>query len=57
MYNNCTSRRKPINDHNLSYDQLAIVSNLRIDIRAGNCSIDGFTINDVYILMEGITTG
>ena len=28
MYNNCTSRRKLINDHNLSYDQLAIGSNL-----------------------------
>ena len=36
MYNNCTSGRKLINDHNLSYDQLAIVSNLStlIDIRA-----------------------
>ena len=40
MYNNCTSGRKLINDHNLSYDQLAI-SNLStlIDIRAGNCNI------------------
>ena len=28
MYNNCTSGWKLINDHNLSYDQLAIVSNL-----------------------------
>ena len=37
MYN-CTSGKKLINDHNLSYDQLAIISNLRtlIDIRAGN---------------------
>ena len=30
MYNNCTSGRKLINDHNLSYDQLAIVSNLSV---------------------------
>ena len=41
MYNNCTSERKLINDHNLSYDQLAIVSNLStlFDIRSGNCYI------------------
>ena len=59
MYNNCTSGRKLINDHNLSYDQLAIVSNLStlIDIRAGNCYIDGFTINDIDIFIEGIATG
>ena len=59
MYNNCTSRRKLTNYHNLSYDQLAIVSNLNtlIDSRAGNCYIDGFTINDIYILIEGIATG
>ena len=59
MYNNSTSGRKPINDHNPSYDQLAIVSNLStlIDIRAGNCYIDGFTINDIDILIEGISTG
>ena len=59
MYNNCTSGRKLINDHNLSYDQSAIVSNLStlIDIRAGNCYIDGFTINDLDILIEGIATG
>ena len=56
MYNNCTSERKLINDHNLSYYQLAIVSNLStiIGIRAGNCYIDGFTINDLDILIEGI---
>ena len=59
MYNNCTSRRKLINDHNLSYHQLAIISNLStlINIRAGNCYIDGFTINDLDILIEGIATG
>ena len=59
MYNNCTSGRKLINDHNVSYDQLAIVSNLStsIDIRAGNCYIDEFTINDIDILIEGIATG
>ena len=59
MYNNCTSGRKLINDHNLSYDQLAIVSNLSIliDIRAGNCYIDGFTINDIDKLLERIATG
>ena len=59
MYNNCTSGRKLINDHNLSYDQLAIVSNLStlLAIRAGNCYIDGFTINDIDILIEGIATG
>ena len=59
MYNNCTSRRKLINDHNLSYDQFAIVSNLStlIDIREGNCYIDVFTINDIDILIEGIATG
>ena len=59
MYNNCTSERKLINDHNLSYDHLAIVSNLStfIDIRAGNCYIDEFIINDIDILIEGITTG
>ena len=59
MYNNCTSGRKLINDHNLSYDQLAIVNNLSpfIDMRAGNCYIDGFTINDIDILIEGIATG
>ena len=58
MYNNCTSGRKLI-IHNLSYDQLAIVSNLStlIDIRAGNCYIDWFTINDIDILIEGIATG
>ena len=58
MYNNCTSWRKLINDHNLSYDQLAIVNNLStlIDIRAGNFYIDGFTINDIDILIEGIAT-
>ena len=58
MYNNCTSGRKLINDHNLNYDQLAIVSNLStlIDIRAGNCYIDGFTINYIDILIEGIAT-
>ena len=59
MYNNCISVRKLIKDHNLSYDQLAIVSSLStlIDIRAGNCYIDGFTINDIDILIEGIATG
>ena len=59
MYNNCTSGRKLINDHNLNYDQLAIVSNLSslIDNRAGNCYIDGFTNNDIDILIEGIATG
>ena len=59
IYNNCTSGRKLINDHNLSYDQLAIVSNLStlIDIRAGNFYIDGFTINDIDLLIEGIATG
>ena len=59
MYNNCTSGRELINDHNRSYDQLAIVSTLStlIDIRAGNCYIDGFTINDIDILIEGIATG
>ena len=59
MYNNYTSGRKRINDHNLSYDQLAIVSNLNtlIYIRAGNCYIDGFTINDIDILIERIATG
>ena len=57
MYNNCTSGRKLINDHNLSYDQLAIVSNLSTLIdRAGNCYIDGFTINDIDILIEEIAT-
>ena len=58
MYNNHTSRRKLINDHNLSYDQLAIVSNLStlIDNRSGNCYIDEFTINDIDILIEGIAT-
>ena len=56
MYNNCTSGRKLINDHNLSYDKLTIVSTL-IDIRAGNCYIDGFTINDIDILIEGIAAG
>ena len=58
MYNNCTYGRKLINDHNLSYEQLANVSNLSrlIDIRAGNCYIDGFTINDIDILIEGIAT-
>ena len=56
MYNNCTSGRKLINHHNLSNDQLAIVSNLStlIDIRSGNCYIDGFTIDDIDILFEGI---
>ena len=59
MYNNCTSGRKLINDHNLSYDQVALVSNLStlIDIRSGNCYIDGFTINDIENLIEGIATG
>ena len=59
MYNNCTSGGKLLNDHNLSNDQLAIVSNLStlIDSRAGNCYIDGFTINDIDILIEGIATG
>ena len=60
MYNNCTSGRKLINDHNISYDQVAIVSNLStlIDIRAGNCYIDGFTftIIDIDMLIEGIAT-
>ena len=58
MYNNCTSGRKLFNDHNLSYDQLSIVSHLStlIDIRAGNCYIDVFTINDIDILREGIVT-
>ena len=58
MYNSCTFGRKLINDHNLTYDQLAIVINLStlIDIRAGNCYIDGFTINDIDILIEGIAT-
>ena len=52
MYNNCTSGSKLINDHNLSYDQFAIVSNwsIIIDIRAG------ITFNDINILMEGIAT-
>ena len=59
MYNNCTSGRKLINDHNLSYDQVAIASYLStsIDIKAGNCYIDGFTINDIDILIEGVATG
>ena len=59
MYNNCTSGRKRINDHNLSFDQLAIVSNLStlFDNRAGNCYIDWFTINDIDILIDGIATG
>ena len=59
MYNNCTSGRKLINGHNLSYDQLPIVSNLStlIDNRAGNCYIDGFAINDIDILIEGIAAG
>ena len=59
MYTNCTSGRKLINDHNLGYDQLAIVSNLStiINIRAGNCYIDGFTIHDIDIFIEGIATG
>ena len=59
MYNNCTSGRKLINDHNLSYNQIAIVSNLStlIDITAGNCYIDGFTINDIDILIEEIAIG
>ena len=58
MYNNYTSERKLINYHNLSYDPLAIVSNLStlIDIRAGNCYNDGFTINDIDNLIEGIAT-
>ena len=58
MYNNCTSGRKLINDHNLRYNQLSIVSNLStlIDIRAGNYYIDGFTINDIDILIKGIAT-
>ena len=58
IYNNCTSRRKVINNHNLSYDQLEIVSNLStlIDIRSGNCYFDWFTINDIDILTEGIGT-
>ena len=58
MYNNYTYGRTLIKDHNLGYDQLAIVSNLStlIDIRAGNCYIDGFTINDIDILIEGIAT-
>ena len=58
MYNNCTSGSKLINDHNLSYDQFAIVSNLStlIDIRSGNCYIDGFTINDIDILIDRIAT-
>ena len=58
MYNNCTSGRKLINDHNLSYEQLAIVSNLStlIDIISCNCYFDGFTINDINILIEGIAT-
>ena len=59
MYNNCTSGRKLINDNNLNYDQLAIVRTLStlIDIRAGNCYINGFTIHDIDILIEGIATG
>ena len=59
MYNNCTSGRKLINDHNRCYDQLAVVSNLStlIDIRTVNCYIDGFTINDIDILIEGTPTG
>ena len=58
MYTNCTSGRKLINGHNLSYDKLAIVSNLSTlnDIRAGNFYIDGLTINDIDILIEGIAT-
>ena len=58
MYNNCTSGRKLINGHNRSYSQLAIVSNLStlIDIIADNCYIDGFTINDIDILIEGIAS-
>ena len=60
MYNNWSSGRKLIKDHNqgLGYAQLAIVSNLStlIYIRAGNCYIDGFTINDIDILIEGIAT-
>ena len=58
MYNNCTSVKKLINGQNLSYDQLAIVSNFStlIDIRAGNYYIDGLTINDIDILIEGIAT-
>ena len=57
-YTNCISARTLINDHNLSDDQLAIVSNLSrlIDIRAGNCYIDGFTINNIDILIDGIAT-
>ena len=58
MYNNCTSGRNLTNDYNLGYSQLAIVSNLSklIDIRAGNCYIDGFAINDIDNLIKGIAT-
>ena len=58
IYNNCTSGRKLINDHNLSNDQLSIVSNLNtlIYIRSGNGYIDGVTVNDRDILIDGIAT-
>ena len=58
IYNNCNSGRKLINDQNLSDDQLAMVSNSStvIDIRSSNGYIDGFPINDIDFLIEGIAT-
>ena len=58
MFNNCTSGKKLINDRNLSDEQLTIGRNLStvMDIISGNGYIDGFTINDVDILIQGIAT-
>ena len=58
MYHDFTSSRKLINDHKLRDDRLAIVNNLStlMYIRSGDIFIDGFTLNDMDIFIDGIGT-